>query len=147
MTFRKGKSGNPHGRPLGRRSNKRLVTEALIAAYGSEANYWRSLAERSKTDTLTAQFLGEFVIHLTKNLKELVGLSFFKLVKGKDGYYLGFPDQMIQAGRNGDLTPDAVRDLLGPLVGLLDSYPQAGGHFIEIADAMKAKIREMESRK
>jgi hypothetical protein len=147
MTFRKGKSGNPHGRPLGRRSNKRLVTEALIAAYGSEANYWRSMAERSKTDNRTAEFLGEFVIHLTKNLKELVGLSFFKLVKGEDGYYLGFPDQMIQAGRNGDITPESVTKLLGPLVGLLDSYPQAGGHFIEIADAMKAKIREMEAQK
>ena len=146
MTFRKGKSGNPHGRPLGRRSNKRLVTEALIAAYGSEANYWRSMAERSKTDNRTAEFLGEFVIHLTKNLKELVGLSFFKLVKGEDGYYLGFPDQMIQAGRNGDITPESVTKLLGPLVGLLDSYPQAGGHFIEIADAMKAKIREMEAK-
>lgn len=147
MTFRKGKSGNPHGRPLGRRSNKRLVTEALIEAYGSEANYWRSLAERSKTDTLTAEFLAGFVVHLTKNLKEIVKLQSFTLIKGEGGYYLGLPDQMINAGRDGVITPEGVTKLLGPLVGLLDSYPQAGGHFIEIADAMKAKIREMEAQK
>ncbi|WP_429148982.1 hypothetical protein [Aeromonas rivipollensis] len=146
MTFRKGKSGNPHGRPLGRRSNKRLVTEALIAAYGSEANYWRSLAERSKTDTLTAEFLAGFVVHLTKNLKEIVKLQSFTLIKGEGGYYLGLPDQMINAGRDGVITPEGVTKLLGPLVGLLDSYPQAGGHFIEIADAMKAKIKEMEAK-
>lgn len=146
MTFRKGKSGNPHGRPLGRRSNKRLVTEALIAAYGSEANYWRSLAERSKTDTLTAEFLAGFVVHLTKNLKEIVKLQSFTLIKGEGGYYLGLPDQMINAGRDGVITPEGVTKLLGPLVGLLESYPQAGGHFIEIADAMKAKIKEMEAK-
>ncbi|HDX8361657.1 hypothetical protein [Aeromonas veronii] len=146
MTFRKGKSGNPHGRPLGRRSNKRLVTEALITAYGSEANYWRSMAERSKTDNRTAEFLGEFVIHLTKNLKEIIKLNSFTLVKGEGGYYLGLPDQMIRNGRDGNLTPEGITKLLGPLVGLLDSYPQAGGHFIEIADAMKAKIKEMEAK-
>ena len=87
MTFKKGKSGNPHGRPLGRRSNKRLVVDALVAAYGSEANYWRSMAERSKTDNRTAEFLGEFVIHLTKNLKELVKLQSFTLIKGRAGAY------------------------------------------------------------
>lgn len=57
MPFKPGVSGNPQGKSPGRKNNQTLIKQSLIDVYGSEQNFYLSLAERSKDDSGLAKEL------------------------------------------------------------------------------------------
>lgn len=70
MTFVKGKSGNPHGRPEGAKGKATLLKEERRAIFDEEVSaMWRNTIREMKPEYIGDQFMGKAVDKLEVEAK------------------------------------------------------------------------------
>ena len=115
MKYKKGKSGNPDGRPTGSKNKRTVIRDALEKVYDDgEDGFWLAVAEKSKEgDTNAVSMIGSRLIPTLKATDTPI------LLEGLDsGSLVDKAGKIIEHMGTGDVSPSEATSMINAIAAL-----------------------------